>query len=249
MANAGTGTLDPSEVAKFSAMAQTWWDAGGPFRPLHKLNPYRIGLIRDEVCARFGRDRFARRPLEGLRVLDVGCGGGLGCEPMARLGAQVVGLDAAAENVAVARVHAEQAALAVDYRAGTVEALAASGEPAFDVVLALEIVEHVADVPLFLSACSGLVAPGGMMALATLNRTALSLLTAKIGAEYVLGWLPRGTHDWSRFVTPEEAHAGLATAGLQVTRTAGFTYRPLLDAWRIGDDTRVNYMVFAGRDT
>ena len=206
-----------------------------------------MGLIRDELCAHFGRDRFERRPLEGLSLLDVGCGGGLVSEPMARLGARVTGVDAAARNVKTAMAHARASRLDVDYRAATVEALAEAEEGPFDVVLNLEVVEHVADVDLFLDRSASLLASGGLMAVATINKTIRSLLTAKIGAEYVLRWLPRGTHDWNRFLPPGRVEDALEDAGLSVTRKAGLQYLPVLDGWRVGDDLGVNYMVFAAK--
>ena len=239
-------TIDEAEVAQFSALAATWWDPFGPFKPLHKFNPHRLALIRDELCQHFGRDRHARRPLEGLSVLDVGCGGGLIAEPMARLGAHVTGIDASERNIGTARAHADEVGIDIDYRATTAEALAAE-DARFDVVLTLEVVEHVADVDLFLAACAQMVRPGGMMAVATINRTLRSLATAKIGAEYVLRWLPRGTHDWRKFLPPQTVEDAVSAAGLRVRRTAGLTYLPILDSWRVGEDTSVNYMVFAAK--
>lgn len=240
-------TIDPGEIDKFSAMAAEWWDPLGKFKPLHKFNPIRLGLIRDEICAQFGRDRYAKRPLEGLRLLDIGCGGGLVSEPMTRLGAEVVGIDAAERNVKTAIMHAEQSKLDIDYRATTVEALAASGEAPFDAVLNLEVVEHVADIELFLSESASLVKPGGLMAVATINRTLKALLTAKFAAEYVLRWLPRGTHEYAKFVRPEEARRALEGAGMTVTRVAGISYTPVLDAWRVTEDDSVNYTMFAAK--
>ena len=242
----GGTTVDEREVAQFSRLAARWWDPFGPFAPLHKFNPHRLALIRDEACQHFGRDRHAKRPLDGLSVLDVGCGGGLVAEPMARMGAAVTGIDASEQNIGTARAHAASVGLPIDYRAETAEALAAAGET-HDLVLALEIVEHVADVDLFLSKCADLVRPGGLLVVATINRTLRSLATAKIGAEYVLRWLPRGTHDWRKFLPPERVEGALMAAGLGVRRTAGLTYLPVLDSWRIGEDLSVNYMVFAAR--
>ena len=239
-------TIDEAEVAQFSRLAETWWDPFGPFAPLHKFNPHRLALIRDELCQHFGRDRHARRPLDGLTVLDIGCGGGLVAEPMARMGAMVTGIDASARNVGTARAHAGGAGLAIDYRETTAEALAAEGAR-FDAVLTLEVVEHVADVDLFLSSAAAMVRPGGLLTLATINRTLRSLATAKIGAEYVLRWLPRGTHDWRKFLPPERVEGALEAAGLRVRRMAGLTYLPILDTWRVGEDLSVNYMVFAAR--
>jgi 2-polyprenyl-6-hydroxyphenyl methylase/3-demethylubiquinone-9 3-methyltransferase len=240
-------TVDPAEIEKFSRIAAEWWDPFGKFKPLHKFNPVRLAYIRDAVCANFGRDRRARQPLEGLRVLDVGCGGGLVCEPMRRLGAEVVGVDASEKNIAVARLHAAEQGLDIDYRAVTVESLVDSGEPGFDIVLNLEAVEHVADVELFLSSSAAMLKPGGIMVVATINRTLKSFALAKVAVEYVLGWLPRGTHDPKKFVTPDEIKAALAAAGLTTLGTAGMSYHPLLDIWRISNDTDVNYMVTAGK--
>ncbi|GAB4517906.1 MAG: bifunctional 2-polyprenyl-6-hydroxyphenol methylase/3-demethylubiquinol 3-O-methyltransferase UbiG [Amphiplicatus sp.] len=238
-------SVDPAEVEKFSQMAAEWWDPFGKFRPLHKFNPVRLGYIRDGACAHFRRDRRARRPLEGLRLLDVGCGGGLVCEPMRRLGAAVVGIDAAPANIEVAKLHAAEAGLDIDYRAATLETLLEAGEPPFDIVLNLEVVEHVADPAAFLKDSAALVKPGGLMIVATINRTLKAFALAKIGAEYILRWLPRGTHDPRKFLRPEEVKAPLAEAGMTVTATAGVSYQPLLDLWRITEDTDVNYMVTA----
>lgn len=240
-------TVDGDEIAKFERMAAEWWDPTGKFRPLHKFNPTRLAYIRDTITAHFRHDATTPRPLAGLRLLDVGCGGGLVCEPMHRLGAEVVGVDASDRNVKIAATHAAEGGLAIDYRAVTVENLVAAGEPAFDVVLNLEAVEHVADVDLFLGSSAALVKPGGLMVVATINRTLKALATAKIGAEYVLRWLPMGTHDPRKFVKPDEIAAALAPAGLQITARAGVTFNPLTDAWRIGDDLAVNYMVVATR--
>ncbi|MEM6747469.1 MAG: bifunctional 2-polyprenyl-6-hydroxyphenol methylase/3-demethylubiquinol 3-O-methyltransferase UbiG [Pseudomonadota bacterium] len=245
MAKAQTSTIDPEEVEKFQAIAAEWWDPLGKFKPLHKFNPVRLGLIRDELCDHFGRDRFETKPLTGLRLLDVGCGGGLVSEPMARLGADVTGIDAADGNVKTATVHAEQSGLTIDYRHTTVEDLLASGAEPFDVVLNLEVVEHVADVDLFLTTSANLAKPGGMMAMATLNRTLKAAATAVFAAEYILRWLPRGTHDPRKFVRPKEAKRALEGAGLQMIAERGLTYLPLLDGWRVGNDLSVNYMLFA----
>ena len=243
----GKTTIDPSEVEKFSAMAAEWWDPFGKFKPLHKFNPTRLALIKDRICEHFGCDQSARQPLEGLRLLDIGCGGGLVSEPMRRLGASVTGLDAAEKNIKTAMTHAEQGGLEIDYRASTVEALAQSGEAPFDVVLNLEVVEHVADVDLFLETSASLVKPGGMMAVATINRTLKALATAKIGAEYILRWLPAGTHDPRKFVKPAEIRSPLERAGLQIESVTGVSYEPLRDRWRRSEDLSVNYMMFASR--
>ncbi|PZO76641.1 MAG: bifunctional 3-demethylubiquinol 3-O-methyltransferase/2-polyprenyl-6-hydroxyphenol methylase [Mesorhizobium amorphae] len=246
MSEAARTTIDEAEVERFSRLAAEWWNPAGKFKPLHKFNPVRLAYIRDEVAARFGRDIRAEKPLAGLRILDIGCGGGLMSEPMARLGADVVGADASATNIEVARLHAAQSGLAIDYRATTAEALADAGET-FDVVLNLEVVEHVSDVGLFLEKCGAMVRPGGLMFVATINRTLKAWGLAIVGAEYVLGWLPRGTHQYEKLVRPEELEAGLARAGLTVTEKIGVTYNPLADRWGRSTDTDVNYMLRAER--
>ena len=237
-------TVDPAEIEKFSAMAADWWDPDGKFRPLHRLNPVRLGFIRDHLAGHFGRDPLGETPLAGLEILDIGCGGGLLAEPLARLGARVTGIDAAAENIEMARLHAAESGLEIDYRAATAETLADRGE-SFDAVLNMEVVEHVADVTAFMTAAAGLVGPGGATVVATLNRTPKSFLLAIVGAEYLLRWLPRGTHDWRRFLRPSELARFLRAAGLEVTEISGLAYNPLSDAWRLSRDTDVNYMVFA----
>jgi 2-polyprenyl-6-hydroxyphenyl methylase/3-demethylubiquinone-9 3-methyltransferase len=237
-------SVDEREVARFAARAEAWWDADGPYRALHALNPTRIAYVRDRVAAHFGRDRGDFEPLAGLSLLDVGCGGGLLAEPMARLGARVVGIDAGEENVRAAARHAAQAGLAIDYRGTTVEALASDGER-FDVVLNMEVVEHVADRDAFLAACAGLVAPGGAMVVATLNRTLKAYALAIVGAEYVLRWLPRGSHRWDKFVRPSELARALRAGGLELRDITGMGYDPLTGGWRLGRDVGVNYMVFA----
>lgn len=241
----GKTTIDPEEVAKFSAIADEWWDPFGKFKPLHKFNPVRLAYIRDCVCAHFSRDRRAKNPLNKLHLIDIGCGGGLVAEPMYRLGATVTAIDAAERNIKTAMAHALPQDLKIDYRATTVEALAETGAGSFDIVLNLEVVEHVADVDLFLETSASLLKPGGIMIMATINRTLKALMLAKIGAEYILRWLPAGTHDPKKFVRPEEAKAALSRAGLTVTGEAGVSYNPLMDVWRIGDDTDVNYMLTA----
>ncbi|MDZ7629148.1 MAG: bifunctional 2-polyprenyl-6-hydroxyphenol methylase/3-demethylubiquinol 3-O-methyltransferase UbiG [Parvularculaceae bacterium] len=240
-----TQTIDPAEVEKFSKIADEWWDPFGKFKPLHKFNPARLAYIRDALCAHFGRDPRARAPLEGLRLLDVGCGGGLVSEPMRRLGASVTGIDASERNIKTAMVHAEASGLGIDYRTGTVEALVAAGQTPFDVVLNLEVVEHVADPDFFLKTSASLVAPGGIMIVATINRTLKAFALAKVGAEYVLGWLPRGTHDPRKFLKPGEIGSPLEEAGMSITAAAGVAYNPLLDVWRVVDNTDVNFMVTA----
>lgn len=225
-------------------MAAQWWDPDGKFAPLHKFNPVRLAWIRERLVKHFARDPSSLRPFEGLRILDIGCGGGLVAEPMARMGAQVVGVDASARNVEVARVHARQAGLDIDYRSGTAESLQAAGER-FDAVLSLEVVEHVADPAAFLASCAALVAPGGALMVATINRTPQAFALAIVGAEYVLRWLPRGTHRWSKFVRPSEVAAALRPTGLDLREFAGMSYNPLADRWRVGRDLSVNYMAYA----
>ncbi|MEL6385784.1 MAG: bifunctional 2-polyprenyl-6-hydroxyphenol methylase/3-demethylubiquinol 3-O-methyltransferase UbiG [Pseudomonadota bacterium] len=242
-----TPSIDPSEIDKFTAMAAEWWDPKGKFKPLHKFNPVRLGFLRDTIVTQFGRDDTARRPLDGLRLLDIGCGGGLVSEPMARLGASVTGVDAGDANIKTAMVHAKDARVEIDYRVGTAEGLLANGEPPFDVVLNLEVVEHVADPQQFLKDCAGLVAPGGVMVVATLNRTPKAWALAIVGAEYVLGWLPRGTHAFDKFVTPDEIKRAVEAAGMDARPPKGVSYSPLSDAWRLSNDAKVNYMMVATR--
>jgi 2-polyprenyl-6-hydroxyphenyl methylase/3-demethylubiquinone-9 3-methyltransferase len=237
-------TLDRDEVARFARLAGEWWDANGPFKPLHRINPVRLTYIRDQLCRRFARDAKAGRSLEGLAVLDIGCGGGLVAEPLARLGATVTGIDPAPENIEAAKGHAKGAGLAIAYRAVTAEDLAKEGV-AFDAVLLLEVVEHVPDVPLFLKSVAPLVKPGGVMIVSTLNRTIKAYALAIVGAEVILRWLPAGTHDWNRFVTPEELRAALEAAGLNVSDMTGMVYHPLADEWRLSQDTDVNYFATA----
>jgi 2-polyprenyl-6-hydroxyphenyl methylase/3-demethylubiquinone-9 3-methyltransferase len=243
-----SASVDPEEVAKFAALADDWWDPAGTFAPLHKLNPARLTFIRDRIAAHQGRDPLAERPLAGLRVLDIGCGGGLLCEPLTRLGAEVTGIDAAEPNVAAAARHAAEAGLDIDYRHTTAEALAAGGTH-FDLVLNMEVVEHVADVKAFLQASAALVAPGGAMVLATLNRTPKSFAFAIVGAEYLLRWLPRGTHDWRKFLRPSELVAYLSADGLETKELTGVAYNPLTGAWYLAArDLGVNYMIFAVKE-
>lgn len=237
-------TIDQQEVARFGALADEWWNPSGPFEPLHKLNPLRLGFIRDQICNHFARDPLEARPLQGLTILDAGCGGGLLSEPLARLGASVTGLDAAEENVAAASLHAEQMGLTIDYVESTVELLAEQGRR-FDVVLAMEIVEHVADVELFTSACGGLVEPGGLLICSTISRTFKSLALAKIGAEYILRWLPRGTHDWQKFLKPAEFARAIRAAGLSPGVVQGVSFDPVSRKWALTTDLSVNYMIGA----
>jgi 2-polyprenyl-6-hydroxyphenyl methylase/3-demethylubiquinone-9 3-methyltransferase len=241
-----SSTVDEREVARFAALAADWWNPGGSMGMLHKLNPTRLAYIRDAACRHFDREAKARKCLDGLRILDIGCGAGILCEPLRRLGAAVLGADPAEANIAAARLHAEAGGLAVDYRATTAEALAETGER-FDVVLAMEVVEHVADLAVFVRCCAGMVAPGGLMVTATLNRTLKSFALAIVGAEYVLRWLPRGTHRWEKFVTPNELAAVLERSGLAVIDQRGVVYNILLDGWHLADDMDVNYMLLAQR--
>ncbi len=235
-------SIDPADVARFSAVAAEWWDPRGKFAPLHRLNPARLGFIRDRALTHFNRDGVARRPFEGLRLLDIGCGGGLLCEPMTRLGFSVTGIDASAETVGVASAHAAEVGLDIDYRAVTAEALRASGET-FDLVLNMEVIEHVANPRLFLADCAALLSPGGLMILATLNRTAASLALAKIGAEYVLRWVPAGTHDWNQFLKPDEIRGFAAALDVIVDGPFGLAFEPVAGTWSQSADHSVNYMM------
>jgi len=240
----GAETVDQDEVARFSRLAGDWWDPRGPMAALHKFNPVRLAYIRDRTAEHFGRDPKSLGSLSGLRFLDIGCGGGILCEPLARLGASVVGADPSAKNIAVAQAHAAQSGLAVDYRDTTAEALAEAGEM-FDVVLAMEVVEHVTDVGVFIAHTGTMVKPGGLLFVATLNRTAKSFTLAIVGAEYVLRWLPRGTHRWDKFVTPDELEIAIEQSGLRITGESGVIYNLLADRWQLGRDMDVNYMVVA----
>ena len=237
-------TIDADEVARFSAMADEWWDPTGKFRPLHKFNPIRLGYIRDRLCAHFDRDPRSLTPLDELTLLDVGCGGGLISEPLARMGAIVTGIDASEKNIGTARAHAARSDVEIDYRCSTAEDLMAAGET-FDIVLSLEVVEHVADVDLFLDSCTALVRDGGAMILATLNRTPKAFMFGIVGAEYVMRWLPRGTHDWKKFVRPSELSRGLRRNGVDVSDISGLSFNPLSDEWRVSGDVSVNYILFA----
>jgi 2-polyprenyl-6-hydroxyphenyl methylase / 3-demethylubiquinone-9 3-methyltransferase len=235
-------TIDEAEVARFSALADEWWDPRGKMAVLHKFNPVRLAYIRDAACKKFGRNPKQLDSLKGLRILDIGCGGGILCEPLARLGANVLGADPAERNIAAAKLHADQSGLAVDYHITTGEALADAGER-FDIVLAMEVVEHVADAKLFVKRCAEMVQPGGLMIAATINRTLKSFALAIVGAEYVLRWLPRGTHQWNKFVTPDELEIAMERAGLRTTDERGVIYNLLADRWELSTDTDVNYMV------
>lgn len=241
-------TADDGEVAQFQAIADEWWDAKGKFRPLHRINPLRIAFIRDRVAGHFGLDADKTAPLAGLSLLDIGCGGGLLAEPMARLGAKVTAIDAGERNIAVARLHADQMGLDIDYRHVLPEDLADLGQT-YDVVLNMEVVEHVADLDAFLAASAGLVRPGGCMVVTTLNRTLKSLALAKIGAEYILRWLPVGTHNWRKFVRPSELAGGLAAHGVALSHLEGMVFNPLSDTWRLdAKDLAVNYLAFCVKD-
>lgn len=246
MKDTATTTIDDAEVARFSALAAEWWNPKGKFRPLHKFNPVRLAYIREQVCQHFDRDPKAPLPFRGLRFLDIGCGGGLLSEPMARLGAIVVGADASATNIEVARIHAEQSGLDIDYRATSSEALAGAGE-VFDVVLNMEVVEHVADVPLFMASCAQMVKPGGLMLIATINRTAKARMLAIFMAEQVLRWLPVGTHQFEKLVKPDELRQALAEGGMTVLDETGVAYNPLFDRWALATDMDVNYMILGAK--
>lgn len=243
-AGAAPGNLDQGEVERFQRLAKEWWDPTGKFRPLHQIGPVRLTFVRDEMARHFARETGGLRPFKGLSVLDVGCGGGLISEPLARLGASVTGIDPGARNIAIASDHAASQGLDIDYRATTAEALAETGTR-FDAVVCLEVVEHVPDVGLFVKTLADLVRPGGLMVLSTLNRTVKAYALAIVAAEYLLGWLPRGTHQWERFVTPDELARHLAAAGLSPPRLSGFVYDPLRDLWSLSSDTDVNYLAAA----
>ena len=245
-------SIDPADVARFSAQAAEWWDARGPFAPLHRFNPARLAFIRDRVAERFGRDPKTREPFAGLSLIDIGCGGGLIAEPMRRLGFDVTAVDASSENIGTARAHAAEQGLDIAYRAATVEQVEADrkagGAGTFDVVLVLEIIEHVADPEAFLRACSRLIAPGGIMVVASLNRTLKSLALGKIAAEYILRWVPAGTHDWRQFPRPDEIRLMLSAEPVAVSGPYGLAYNPLADRWSESDDAGVNFMMVATRD-
>ena len=239
---AAHSTIDPAEVAKFEAMAAEWWDPNGKFKPLHMLNPCRLDYITSQIAAEFDRDLSTEQPFEGLRILDIGCGGGLLSEPMARLGATVVGADAAERNLPVARIHAQKSGLTIDYRHTTAEALAADGEQ-FDAVLNMEVVEHVADPLAYLTACQQLLRSGGIHLCSTINRNPKSFAMAIVGAEYVMRWLPKGTHEWNKFITPDELYALLEQAELNPVDKKGFVFNPISWSWSLSDrDLSVNYV-------
>lgn len=234
--------VDPVEVAKFEAMAAEWWNPNGKFKPLHMLNPCRLGYITSQIASEFDRDLAATLPFAGLRILDIGCGGGLLSEPMARLGADVVGADPATRNIPVAQLHAEQSGLTIDYHLTTAEELANAGEQ-FDVVLNMEVVEHVPDPQSFLTACQTLLKPGGLMICSTLNRNAKSFGMAIIGAEWIMKWLPKGTHDWKKFITPDELAQFIRNAGLDPVDRMGMVFNPVAWSWSLSArDLSVNYV-------
>jgi len=239
-ASAAPSTIDPAEQAKFASLANRWWDADGPMAPLHRLNPTRIGYLRDQLRAHFSLPD-SRRCLEGLTILDLGCGAGLVCEPLARLGAAVTGIDAADESIAVARAHAAQSGLGIDYRSGAAEALVDAGCQ-FDAVVSLEVVEHVADVARYFETIAALLKPGGLFLFSTPNRTVASFLSVIVGAEYLLRWLPRGTHDWRRFLTPDQFRQALDSTGLQLMDLRGLSYTPVSERFHLSDDLSVNYI-------
>jgi 2-polyprenyl-6-hydroxyphenyl methylase/3-demethylubiquinone-9 3-methyltransferase len=241
---AGDPTLDREEVARFSRMAAEWWDPVGKFRPLHQIGPPRLAFIREQAVEHFGRDPKTLRPLSGLTALDIGCGGGLVAEPLARMGATVTAIDPSERNIAIAKGHAEAQGLGIGYRACRVEDLVADGAT-FDVVACLEVVEHVPDPAQFVGQCAALVRPGGLAIFSTINRTFKAWALAIVGAEYVLGWLPRGTHQWDRFIVPEDLGRYGAAAGLEGAHFAGIAYNPLQDAWSLSTDTDVNYLMAA----
>ena len=237
-------SVDPAEVANFEAMAESWWDPDGLFKPLHKINPVRLSYIEETLTQHFALDRAADQPLAGLRILDVGCGGGLVCEPLAGRGAKILGIDPSEKNIHIAKAHAAKSGLAVDYRFMTAEELASSGEK-FDAVLALEVVEHVADLDSFLAACQSLLTAGGPLIFSTISRTPKAFVAAIVGAEYILRWLPRGTHDWRKFLKPSELARHLRTAGLETRAFKGMSYSPFGDRWSLSDDLSVNYLGYA----
>ena len=245
---AARSSIDPAEVERFSRIAAEWWDPRGKFAPLHKFNPVRLAFIRDQGLYRFRRDSTARRPFEGLRLLDIGCGGGLLSEPMTRLGFQVTGVDASERNIGTASAHAAEQGLDIDYRASTAEALIEAGEPAFDVILNMEVIEHVADPGEYLRSCAQLLKPGGLMIVATLNRTLKAFALAKLGAEYVLRWLPIGTHDWNKFLTPDELRGFLSGQPVALDGPFGVVFNPLAGKWTESSDVGVNYMMTVVRD-
>ena len=240
-------SIDPADVARFSAIAAEWWDPRGKFAPLHVFTPCRLAFIREQALARFDRDGTLRQPFEGLSLLDIGCGGGLLSEPMARLGFDVTAVDASEKNIKTAATHASEQGLAIGYRPATAEQLLAEGAGPFDVVLTMEVIEHVADPGEFLRTCAKLLKPGGLMIVATLNRTLKALALAKIGAEYVLRWVPPGTHEWKQFLKPEELRAFLASEPVEMQGPFGVAYNPLTGRWSRSADVDINYMMTVTR--
>lgn len=236
-------TVDAAEIAKFSKLSAEWWDPKGKMAPLHRINPLRLGYIRDAACRKFERNVRSLNCLGGLRVLDIGCGAGLLCEPLSRLGAQVIGVDPSASNIAAAKLHADKSHLSIDYRCTTVEEI--DPRERFDIVLAMEVIEHVVDVGVFLKRCASMLKPNGLMVVSTLNRNWKSFALAIVGAEYVLRWLPRGTHEWNKFVTPDELTKHLLDNRLVITEQTGVVYSPFADKWTLSSDMDVNYMVVA----
>ncbi|MBV9509143.1 MAG: bifunctional 2-polyprenyl-6-hydroxyphenol methylase/3-demethylubiquinol 3-O-methyltransferase UbiG [Caulobacteraceae bacterium] len=245
MTAARASSIDPADVARFSAIAEDWWNPKGKFAPLHKFNPVRLAFIREQALARFGRDPSSRAPFAGLRLLDIGCGGGLLCEPMSRLGFSVTGVDASERNIGTASVHAAEQGLGIDYRCSTAEDLLAEGQGPFDVILNMEVIEHVVDPGAFARTCARMLAPGGLMIVATVNRTLKSLALAKVAAEYLLGWVPPGTHDWRQFLHPDEIRGFLASEDVTVEGPFGVTFNPVAGTWSRSRDTGVNYMMTA----
>jgi len=241
-------SIDPAEVERFSRIAAEWWDPNGKFAPLHRFNPVRLAFIRDHALYRFGRDGAQRRPFEGLRLLDIGCGGGLLSEPMARLGFEVTAVDASERNIATASTHAAEQGLPIDFRCSTAEALLETGEPPFDLILNMEVIEHVADPGEYLRSCARLLKPGGLMIVATLNRTLKAMALAVVGAEYILRWLPAGTHDWNKFLKPDEIRGFLAGEPVTVDGPYGVVFNPLTGRWSESVDTDVNYMMTVVRE-
>ena len=244
----GRPMLDDAELARFAALAAEWWDPKGKFRPLHQIGPVRLQFVRDRIVEHYNVQSHGLKPLTGLTILDIGCGGGLISEPLARMGAKVTGIEPKEANIQAAIAHAEPQGLGIDYRVATVEALAEAGE-AFDAVVCLEVVEHVPHVAAFIKACSALVKPDGLMVLSTINRTLKSFALAIVGAEYVLRWLPVGTHQWDRFVTPDELKNHIVAAGMRTSRIEGMFYNPLADRWSLSSDTDVNYLAAASHSS
>lgn len=240
-------SVDPAEMESFSRMAADWWDPSGPFKPLHIMNGARLSFIKETVCEHFGLDSSLEQPLKGLRVLDIGCGGGLLCEPMVRLGASVTGVDALERNLKTAKTHAEHVGVEVDYRHGTIEQLVEAGEAPFDVVLNMEVIEHVANPPDFMVDCGKMVKPGGIMLCSTINRTFKAFAFAILGAEYVLRWLPRGTHQYEKFIKPVQLKRWMSEAGLTVSEQIGMSLNPLTQVWTLSDDMSINYVTVGAK--